>query len=119
MADADAHRKKIAKLCIFCGSTASKKTKRSKKNKSSRMTLNDILVLILKSAVEGLSDTGAMSVKKVMAVDRLQSVAKHNFISPIMFGSNLVMYSISRKQNGSGYLWKLHPGGGGGVSITL
>ena len=53
------------------------------------MTLNDILVLILKKAVEGLSDTGTMPVKKVMAVDHLQSVAKHNFISPIMFGSNL------------------------------
>ena len=30
MADADAHRKKIAKLCIFCGSATSKKTKRPK-----------------------------------------------------------------------------------------
>ena len=30
MADADAHRKKIATLCIFCGSTASEKTKRPK-----------------------------------------------------------------------------------------
>ena len=53
MADADAHRKELAKLCIFCGSTVSKKTERPK-NKF-KMTLNDILVLILKSAVEGLS----------------------------------------------------------------
>ena len=64
------------------------------------MTLNDILVVhvILKRAVEGLSDTGTMPVKKMMAVDHLQSVAKHNFISPIMFGSNLVMYSIARSR---------------------
>ena len=61
------------------------------------MILNDILVLILKSAVEGLrfSDTRTMPVRKVMAVDPLQSVAKHNFISPIMFGSNVVMHSIA------------------------
>ena len=50
------------------------------------------------SRIEGLSDTGTMPVKKEMAVDHLQSVAKHNFISPIIFGSNLVMYSIARSR---------------------
>lgn len=67
--------------------------------------------LILKSAVEGLSDTRTMPVKKVMAIDHLQSVAKHNFISPIMFGSNLVMYSIPCSRMAVDIDRKLHPGG--------
>ena len=51
-----------------------------------------------------------MPVKKVMAVDPLQSVAKHNFISPIMFGSNLVMHSIARSRMAVDIYGKLHPG---------
>ena len=50
-----------------------------------------------------------MPVKKAMAVDPLQSVAKHNF-SSIMFGSNLVMHSIARSSLAVDIYGKLHPG---------
>ena len=49
--------------------------------------------LILKSAVEGSSDTRTMPVRKVMAVDHLQSVAKHNSIRPIMFRFNCTQHN--------------------------
>ena len=57
-----------------------------------------------------------MPVKKVMAVDPLQSVAKHNFISPIMFGSNLVMHSIARSRMAV-YIYGGGGGGGGQYNI--
>ena len=54
--------------------------------------------VVLKSVVNGLSDSGTKPVKKVMAVDQMYSLVKPNFISPIMFGANLVMYSIARSK---------------------
>lgn len=52
--------------------------------------------VVLKSVVDGLS--GTKPVKKVMAVDQMYSLVKPNFISPIMFGANLVMYSTARSK---------------------
>lgn len=54
--------------------------------------------VVLKSVVDGLSDSGTKPVKKVMAVDQMYSLVKPNFISPIMFGANLVMYSTARSK---------------------
>ena len=45
----------------------------------------------------------------MMAVDPLQSVAKHNF-SSIMFGSNLVMHSIACSRMAVDIYGKLDPG---------
>ena len=67
--------------------------------------------VVLKSVVNGLSDSGTKPVKKVMAVDQMYSLVKPNFISPIMFGANLVMYSTARSKMAVNIYGKLHPGG--------
>lgn len=54
--------------------------------------------LVLNSAVNGLSDSKTKPLKKVMALDHMYSLVKPSFISPFKFGSNLVMYSISRSK---------------------
>lgn len=40
----------------------------------------------------------------------MQSLVKPNFISPVMFGANLVMYSTARSRMADDIYWKLHPG---------
>ena len=47
----------------------------------------------------------------MIAVDHMHNLAKPNFISPIMFGANLVMYSIARSKMAVDIYGKLHPGG--------
>lgn len=67
--------------------------------------------LVLKSAVNALSDSRTKAIKKVMAVNHMHNLAKPNFISPIMFGANLVMYSIARSKMAVDIYGKLHPEG--------
>ena len=67
--------------------------------------------VVLKSVVNGLSDSGTKPVKKVMAVDQMYNLVKPNFISPIRFGANLVMYSTARSKMAVNIYGKLHPGG--------
>ena len=67
--------------------------------------------LVLKSAVNALSDSTTSAIKKVIAVDHMYNLAKPNFISPILFGANLVMYSIARSKMAVDIYGKLHPGG--------
>jgi len=53
-----------------------------------------------------------MPVKNVTAIDHLQSVAKHKFNSPIMFGSSLLIDVLNcMRQNGGRYLWPTSSGG--------
>ena len=54
--------------------------------------------LVLNSAVNGLNDSRTKPVKKVMALDRMHNLLKPSFISPFIFGSILVMYSIARSK---------------------
>ena len=67
--------------------------------------------LVLKSAVNALSDSRTNAITKVIAVDHMHNLAKPNFISPILFGANLVMYSIARSKMAADIYEKLHPGG--------
>lgn len=67
--------------------------------------------LVLKSVVNALSDSRTKPIKKVMAVDQMHNLAKPNFISPIMFGANLVMYSNTRSKMAVDIYGKMHPGG--------
>ena len=46
-----------------------------------------------------------------MAVDHTHNLSKPNFISPIMFGANLVMYPIARSKMAVNIHGKLHPEG--------
>ena len=46
----------------------------------------------------------------MIAVDHMHNLVKPNFISPIMFGANLVMYSIARSKMAVDIYGKLHPG---------
>ena len=46
-----------------------------------------------------------------MALDHMYNLVKPSFISPFMFGSNLVMYSIARSKMAVNIYGKLHPGG--------
>lgn len=66
---------------------------------------------VLKSVVNALSDSRTKPIKKVMAVDQMHNLAKPNFISPIMFGANLVMYSITRSKMAVDIYGKMYPGG--------
>lgn len=61
--------------------------------------------------VNALSDSRTKPIKKVMAVDQIHNLAKPNFISPIMFGANLVMYSITRSKMAVDIYGKMYPGG--------
>ena len=116
MADADTHRKKIGNLCRFCGFTASKKTERPKnKFKDDFERHFGINSEKCSGRVNALVTQEQCLSKKVMAVDFLQGVAKHNFISPIMFGSNLVMHSIARSRMTVDVLVNFIQG----ISITL
>ena len=63
---------------------------------------------VLKSAVNALSDSRTKLIKKVLVVDHMHNLAKPNFI---MFGANLVMYSIARSKMAVDIYGKLHPGG--------
>ena len=67
--------------------------------------------LVLNSAVNGLSDRKTKPLKKAMALDHKYSLVKPSFISPFMFGSNLVIYSIARSKMAVNIYGKLHPGG--------
>ena len=67
--------------------------------------------IVLNSTVNGLSDDKTKPVKKVMALDHMYSLVKSSFISPFMFGSNLVMYSIAQSKMAVNIYGKLHPGG--------
>ena len=67
--------------------------------------------LVLKSAVNALSDSRTNAIKKVIAVDHIHNLAKPNFISPILFGANLVMYSIAHSKIAVDIYGKLHLGG--------
>ena len=62
-------------------------------------------------AVNGLSDSRTKPVKKVMALDHMCNLVKPSFISPFMFGSNLVMYSIAQSEMAVNIYGKLHHGG--------
>lgn len=46
-----------------------------------------------------------------MALDHMCNLVKPSFISPFMFGSNLVMYSIAQSEMAVNIYGKLHPGG--------
>ena len=61
------------------------------------------------SIVNGLNDSRTKPVKKVMALDRMHNLLKPSFISPFIFGSILVMYSIARSKMAVNIYGKLHP----------
>jgi len=61
--------------------------------------------------VDALSDSRRKPIKKVMAVYHIHNLAKPNFVSPIMFGANLVMYSIACSKMVVDIYGKLHPRG--------
>ena len=67
--------------------------------------------LVLNSDVNGLSNSKTKPLKKAMPLDHKYSLVKPSFISPFMFGSNLVMYSIARSKMAVNIYGKLHPGG--------
>ena len=64
----------------------------------------------MKSAVSGFGDDRIKPVKKIVEVDHMQSLVRRNFISPIMFGSTLVMYSKVQSNMAVDIYGSLHPG---------
>ena len=59
-----------------------------------------------------MSDSRTNAIKKVIAVDHMHNLSKPKpKPSPIMFGANLVMYSIARNKMAVDIYGKLHPGG--------
>lgn len=66
---------------------------------------------IVKAAVDGLTSSRIPPVKQVSAIDHMYSLVQPSFVSPCMFASNLLIYSISRSRMVANVYGKLHPGG--------
>ena len=67
---------------------------------------------ILASAVNALANEKTQPFQKAVSVDQLYSLVQPSFISPLMFASNLLAYSVTRSKLVLNIYGKLHPAGG-------
>lgn len=67
---------------------------------------------ILASAVNALANEKTQPFQKAVSVDQLYSLVQPSFISPLMFASNLLAYSVTRSKLVLNIYGKFHPAGG-------
>ena len=67
---------------------------------------------ILASAVNALANEKTQPFQKAVSVDQLYSLVQPSFISPLMFASNLLAYSVTRRKLVLNIYGKFHPAGG-------
>ena len=67
---------------------------------------------ILASAVNPLANEQTQPFQKAVSVHQLYSLVQPSFISPLMFASNLLAYSVTRSKLVLNIYGKFHPAGG-------
>lgn len=66
---------------------------------------------LLACVVNAISNESTKSVHKAVTVDQLYSLVQPSFISPLLFASNLLIYSVTRSKLALTICDKLHPAG--------
>ena len=64
---------------------------------------------LLTCVVNAISNESTKSVHKAVTVDQLYSLVQPSFISPLLFASNLLMFSVTRSKLALTVCDKLHP----------
>ena len=67
---------------------------------------------VLSHAVGALCHSGIKDVQKAVAVDQLCSLVQPSYVSPFLFGANLLVYSIARSKLAMNIYSKFFPAGG-------
>ena len=67
---------------------------------------------VLTCAINALSHESAKPVHKAVTVDQLYSIVQPSFVSPLMFATNLLVYSVTRSKLALNIHGKIHPAGG-------
>ena len=67
---------------------------------------------VLTCAIHALSHESAKPVHKAVTVDQLYSIVQPSFVSPLMFATNLLVYSVTRSKLALNIHGKIHPAGG-------
>ena len=66
---------------------------------------------VLSHAVGALCYSGIKDVQKTVAVDQLYSFVQPSYVSPFLFGANLLVYSIARSKLAMNIYSKFFPAG--------
>ena len=66
---------------------------------------------VLSYAVGALCHSGIKDVQKTVAVDQLYSLVQPSYVSPFLFGANLLVYSIARSKLAMNIYSKFFPAG--------
>ena len=67
---------------------------------------------VLSCAINALSNENIKPVQKAATADQMYSLVSPYFISPLMFATNLLVYSVTRSKLALNLYGKLHPAGG-------
>lgn len=67
---------------------------------------------VLTCAINALSHKSVKPVHKAVTVDQLYSIVQPSFVSPLMFATNLLVYSVTRSKLALNIHGKIHPAGG-------
>ena len=72
---------------------------------------------VLSYAVGALCHSGIKDVQKTVAVDQLYSLVQPSYVSPFLFGANLLVYSIARSKLAMNIYNKFFPAGASSIAI--
>ena len=67
---------------------------------------------VLTVAINSLCHENIKPVQKAVTTDQLYSLVQPYYISPLMFGTNLLAYSVTRSKRAFNMYGKLHPAWG-------
>ena len=67
---------------------------------------------VLTCAINALSQESVKPVHKAVTVDQLYSIVQPSFVSPLMFATNLLVYSVTRSKLALNIHGKIHPARG-------
>lgn len=67
---------------------------------------------VLTCAINALSHKSVKPVHKAVTADQLYSIVQPSFVSPLMFATNLLVYSVTRSKLALNIHGKIHPAGG-------
>ena len=67
---------------------------------------------VLTCAINALSHKSVKPVHKAVTADQFYSIVQPSFVSPLMFATNLLVYSVTRSKLALNIHGKIHPAGG-------
>ena len=74
---------------------------------------------VLSHAVGALCHSGIKDVQKTVAVDQLYSLVQPSYVSPFLFGANLLVYSIARSKLAMNIYNKFFPAGASSCNCKI